>query len=403
MSRLATGFRWPWRTVAVSIVLASTLAACGSSTSSPSSTSSGASSTSSSSGASAGSGLAAAQKKLVALYKYEHFTAPPAVSPKAVRGKNVWEVNVGLALPASGLFANATKAAANALGWHLTIYDAKLQPNLLQDGIHQAIAAKADGILLYNVNCIQARSAMVQAKAAHIPIVGAESLDCSDSKPGDSSLFAGKVGYTQGSFSNWVEAMGRAQADWVIAKTRGQAKVIDFAENDLQTTVILDAAFLQELKTCSTCQIARTVVIAATDIGPTLQQKAQQAILQTPNANALVSPIDDYMTAGIGAAVVSSGRKGQLNVVAGGGYAANLDLVRHGRGQDAGYISSIPWEGYAASDTLNRIFAGQKQPVVVDSGNGIGIYDRDHNVPASGAATVPINFAADYQKAWAGQ
>ncbi|MCW2952962.1 MAG: monosaccharide transporter substrate-binding protein family [Conexibacter sp.] len=407
MRWMPKGSRRAWRLVTLSVMLTIGVSACGSSSSTPSSSSSPTSTSASaaSTGASqtsagAGDGVAAADKKLAALYKYQFFHAPPATSPPAQRGKKVWEISVGLGLPASGLFAESTKAAAKALGWNLTVYDAKLDPSLFQDGIRQAIAAKADGILLYNVDCSLARSAMTEAKAAKIPIVGAESLDCSDSKPGDESLFSGTVVYPQGSFSNWVRLMGTAQADWVIAKTRGKAKVITFVQNDLQTVVILNDAFRKELATCATCKLVRTVQFTGGDIGPKLQEKAQQAILQTPDANAIVSPIDDYMTAGLASAIQSSGRKDQLEVIAGGGYAANLEIVRKNQGQNAGYISSIAWEGFGASDSLNRLFAGQKP---VDSGNGIGIYDNDHNLGTSGAAAVPIDFVAAYEKAWAGQ
>jgi ribose transport system substrate-binding protein len=342
--------------------------------------------------------LAEAKTKVESLFAGEAFQEPPATSPPPQKGKTVWQISFGLALPASVLYADAIKAAAKDLGWKVRVFDAKFSPDQYQEGIRQAVAAKADGIILYNIDCNLAQAAMEEAKAANIPIVGGESLDCSYFKEGAPSLFSGQVLYTQGDFPTWAKSLGAVQADWVIATTEGKAKSIVFTQKDVQTGALVDEGFRAEFAKCTTCKVARTVQFSATDIGPKLQEKTEQAILQTPDADSVVVPYDDLMTAGIAAAINSSGRKDQLHVVSGGGYAANLALVRENQGQDAGYSASIPWEGWAAADTLNRVFAGEEGAV---SGNGIGLYDLDHNLATSGDVKVPIDFVAGYKKAWA--
>jgi ribose transport system substrate-binding protein len=387
--------RWRLVMLGLASALVLALAACGGDDNNDSSTQAATTGGASTSGASSDV-VAEAKQKVEAFFAGENFKEPPAESPPPQTGKNVWQVSVGLALPASGQFADAVKDSAKTLGWTVTVYDAKFSPDRFQEGIRQAIADKADGIVLYNIDCNLARPAMEQANKAGIPLIGAESLDCSDSKPGDESLFDGELIYTYGDFPTWVNGLGAAQADWVIAHSEGKAKAIVFSQKDLQTGVLVDQGFRKEFAKCTTCEVARTVNFEATDLGPKLQEKTQQAILQTPDADYIVVPYDDLMTGGIAAAVNASGRKDKIQVIAGGGYANNLDLVRKNQGQNAGYITSIPWEGYAA-DTLNRVLAGEK---AVNSGAGIGLFDKDHNVPASGAAPDPYDYAALYKKAW---
>ena len=86
-----------------------------------------------------------------------------------------------------------------------------------------------------------------------------------------------------------------------------------------------------------------------------------------------------------------------LDVMGGEGYEAELDLVREGR-ITAVNIFPSEWVGWAAIDTMNSVF--RKEPPV-DSGLGWVMADAKHNLPASGAFDPPIDYQAQYRKAWA--
>jgi len=349
-------------------------------------------------GGNASEAVATAQERLDALFAGESFSEPPATAPKAEPGKNVWLVDFGLAAPAGAIFAETFEHAAKQLEWRPTIFDGQFSSDRYQAGIRQAIADKADAIVLYNVDCALVKGAMEQARSAGITLYSAESADCTTGDSSAGALFDGNITYDQGSWTDYAKALGAAQADYVIAKTKGDAKIILFYETDLITTTDMYRGFLDELKMCSTCEVVETVKFLATDAGPKLQEKTQQALLHHPDANAVVVPIDDFMTAGISAAIMASGRNDQLLVVAGGGLPANMDLIREDRGEDAGYGISIGWEAYAALDGLNRMFNGGKPE---DSGIGLQMIDREHNVPEKGIYEPPVDFARLYEKAWA--
>jgi ribose transport system substrate-binding protein len=392
---------------AVCAALSLVAAACGSSSStasssvSPSSATGSATTTKVAADAS-GSGSAIvtqAQQAIDKLYQGQEYHAPPTTGPKPQAGKNVWVITPGLSLAGSGLFAGATQAAGKAIGWKVTVFDGKLNPAIWPDGIRQAIAAKADAIILYDIDCPTATAAMQQARRAGIPLIATESVDCSFVKPGAPSVFSAQVTYTEGMFPSFATSLGTAQANYVIAKSDGHANVIEFSENDLETAVLIGKGFDQQMAKCSGCKIVDKVTFTASDTGPALQQKAQQALLQHPEATAVVAPYDDVVVAGIGAAIVDSSRKDKLLSVAGAGFPANMDLVRHDNGQSAGYAVSVPWEGYAAIDTVNRVLHGMKAQ---SSGIGVGFFDKTHDISAAGPYVPPIDFAKAYEKTWSG-
>ncbi len=339
-----------------------------------------------------GGGVAEAQRKLQALYQGVTFKEPPSSSPKPKSGKNVWVIDISLGTD-SVRFANGATAAGKALGWNVTVFDGKFQPSRYLEGIQRAIAAKADGILLYAIDCPVVKAALQQAHAAGIPIAEAESEDCNGSP-----LFDGQVDFTLGQYPQWVRSAGQANADWLIVHSNGKAKVINFVETDVPSLLTFNQGFVDELGTCSGCKIVDTVKFTGVDLGPSLQQKAALALLQNADANAVEVPYDGVDLAGVSAAVMASGRNDHLLVVAGGGTAAGNELIRAHRGEDAGYGTSLEWEGWAGMDVLNRLFNGEKPQ---SSGIGMQVIDRHHNLPPSGAYRPPIDFAAAYTRAWA--
>jgi ribose transport system substrate-binding protein len=399
MVRVPRRRRWRWLSVGLLIVLATVVAACGGSDDNGGGA---ATQTAASTAPVADNAVTEAQQRVDAIFDGALFAAPPAESPAPQTGKNVWQVNVGLAAAGGALFADGVKEAAKALDWKLTTFDGKFSPESYQDGIRQAIADKADGVILYTIDCSIIKSALRQAKSANIPVVAASSYDCDTQGEGEQPLFTAETNYLvdgkpQDSAA-WSQALGRAQADWLIAKTGGKAKTILFMEKDIAIVLEVITGFQEQLKKCSGCTIAKTVDITINDIGPKLQQKTEQALLETPDADSVMVPYDDLMTGGIGPAINSSGRKDELSVIAGGGYESSLESVRNNDGLDAGYAVDIAWEGWSAADTLNRLFAGQEP---ASSGNGIGLFDADHNLGTSGAFQPRIDYVAGYKDAWA--
>ena len=264
---------------------------------------------------------------------------PPTTATKPQRGKKVWIISPSQIGESASVATNAAKEAGELVGWKMTLFDAKGDPANFSAGIRQAIAAKADGIILHAIDCAWVKQALVEAQAAKVKTLAYYALDCDDPSVKGEPLYSGSVNFGSqfGDYASLTRAWGAVKADWVIVKTQGQAKAISFKEDELLVVKYIREGFEQELAKCKTCEVVKTVDFTIPDFGPKLQQKAQGALLQHPEANAIHVPYDTPMLLGIGSAVLESGRNDQLSVIAGEGFPSNVQLIRDntrsGRGQ----------------------------------------------------------------------
>lgn len=373
------------RRIAVGVVgvLATTLSACANS------------------GAGSGGGtaddadLARYQEALDAWYEGT-FKEPegPAVEPSA--DQDIWFVSVGLGIEYSVRAADAAEQAADDLGWNVHVFDAKFDPNQMLTGIQQAVAADADGIIVEVIDCATVKNGAQQAADAGIPIVSIEGLDC------DPGLYSHVVTYTDhGSFQDTTRAFGEAQATWVVAKTEGQAKVVLNTGQDTETTRLGGEGHRTVLEDCPTCEILDDVEWVTSDLGPSLQEKIQQTMVKHPDANAFLPSYDAIMTQSGGAqALAATGRLADLTVGGGEGTTAGIQQIRDGNGMEMCAGQSVEWEVYSAYDALVRLFL-DRDPNEVDTGNGIQVCDKDHNLPPEGEPyQPPVDFVASYNALW---
>jgi ribose transport system substrate-binding protein len=391
----------------VCVAAAIAASGCGSSDSTATGgSSSSASSTPSTTGASSTQPVSAFEARTAALFKMDSFTEPEAGAPKPKPGAKVWAIPFGLGATAGAEFADGVKTAGRKIGWEVKVFDGKFDPNNYLTGIRQALASKADGIILYAIDCPTVQSALGQAKAAKIPVIGVESFDCNELEAGAPKLFSSGIGlynaepFGHGSqpYEQWIQDNGRAPTSAMVAYTKGKAKVIDFVETDTRATLLIDQGFKQELARCPDCQIVETVKYTARDIGTSLQSKAAQALLRHPEANAVFGNYDTPITGGIATAVLGSGRNDKLYVTGGEGDPPNVDLVRSNGGQDLGVTDPVRWEGFAGVDALNRAFNGMKPG---RNGIGMALWDAQHNLPPKGKGVVyPVDYEGAYYKAW---
>jgi ribose transport system substrate-binding protein len=383
----------------VATVTASVMAACGSS---------------GGTAASSSSDLSTQTKQAIAAAYKGGFGMPPSTSPKPQDGKNIWVVTLGASVVdfhASGQIIDAAKL----LGWHVTVFDGKFDPGTVVSGLRQAIAAKADGIVLAFADCDLVKAGLQDVTNAHIRVIGVEAIDCNQQvgnngvlqPSGQPELFTAQPLYDTPSgpspFTVFErDVYGTYQALGLVAGTNGDGKIIALNETDTPIVSVGIAGFKTALaKYCPGCKIVDTVNFVGTDLGAGLQQKVAQALVQHPEANAVFAPYD-APAQDVASAVMGSGRKTDLFVMGGEGTAPVATLIRDGRGVNAGVGESVVWESWAALDALNRLFHGDKpNGAGFPSGLGAQLYDKDHNLPPQGQRFQgPVDFQAGYRKAW---
>jgi ribose transport system substrate-binding protein len=337
------------------------------------------------------------QQQLDALYKGT-YEAPSGGPVTPAKGKNVWIISTGQEIETAQNAAAAMEEAGKTLGWEVNLFDGKFESSRQLSGIEQALADKADGIVLLYVDCAPVKAGIQQARDAGVAVVGIESKDC---EPGLESHVVKYAGDED--FATWVaHGFGGTQAKWVIAKTKGQAKTIVTVESDLYTTAVTyDPGITDEFAKCKTCEIVDTIEFTGPEFGPPLQQKIEQSLNKHPEANSFIAAYDAVLTGGGGAAALrASGRLDEIESMGGEGSKPGIELIYNQAGMDA--CSGIPtaWEGYGAIMGLTRIFAGQ-DPEKGNSGIGSQACDIDHNLPPKGESyQAPIDFVAEYHKLW---
>jgi ribose transport system substrate-binding protein len=324
------------------------------------------------------------------------YHAPPTDSPKPEPGKSIVVIPFAQGIPAFAAEAKAIQAVGKELGWNVRVVDGKFEPNAWLAGIRDAITAKADGIILMGPDCPPIKAALQEAKAADIAVINAEGHDCDTFDPDAEPLFTYQVPYSEGTLIDWLKQLARLQAAWAIAETNGEAKVLFLFETDAHTFKVMGDEFKKELSKCGGCEIVETVTLTGADYGPKLQQKTEQALLRHPEAN-IVWPggTETLLPAGVAAAVRASQSKPPST-----GWECDEGALENFETGVLGvcFNWTPQWEAYAAVDALIRIFAGEEPSD--DTGLGIRLVDKEHNLDKLTPYEAPIDFAGAYEKAW---
>jgi len=323
-------------------------------------------------------------------------TKPPASGPKAVAGKSIYIVSCGQAVPGCSLQTNSAVDAAKTLGWKVTLVDGAFNANDgYNKGIRQAIAANANGIILVSIDCNTVTQALREAKSAGLKVVGQNGFTCAD----DPSLMT-PMNYSSAtpSLASFGQAEGAAQADYTIAKTNGKAKILNFRLVDNTFAIEINKGFEAEIAKCTGCTVKDADITLSDYSNPSaFARKASSALLGAGDVSVVHVPFDSFITGGVGQAVVTAGKAADTLVLGSEGFAANLNLIREKRGESVAFASDQQWIGWAAADTMNRIFAGV-QPA--PAGIGFKLIDADHNLPASGDYHTAIDFKSAYKAVW---
>jgi ribose transport system substrate-binding protein len=345
---------------------------------------------------SAASDVVAAAKANVDKYIAGTETNPPASGPKAVAGKSIFVISCGQVVPGCSLQTNAAVEAGKVLGWNVTLVDGAFNANgAYGKGVRQAIAAHADGVIVVSIDCNVISQPLREANAAGLKVVGQNSFDC-DERP--SLLTSMKYSAATPDLASYGQAAGAAQADYIIAKTDGKAKILEFRFIDNTFAIQSTKGFETEISKCANCE-AKNADIALSDYGtPTgFARKAETALLGAKDFDVVRVPFDSFITSGVGQAVVHAGKQNDMLVVGAEGFEANLNLIREKRGQSVAIASDQEWIGWGSADALNRLFAGVEPAV---SGIGFKLVDIDHNLPASGSYKSSIDFKSAYKAVW---
>jgi ribose transport system substrate-binding protein len=323
--------------------------------------------------------VAQAKARLTKLAKPSDAIGKPKSTPKWKRGENIWVISCDEGLTGCAIPAASLKKASKQLDWDVTVFDGHSNPAEWGNGITQAIAGRADAIVLDSVDCGSVKGPLEQAKAAGIVTFGLNAIDCDEPGGGGGrgliDFVAAPKGYR--THAQFIRDWGRMKADYVIAKTNGRAKVITFTEGDLVGIKLESQGVQQEFAKCKTCKVVANVGVTLQDLATGgVFKKFQTALLQHPEANSVVTLYDAIIVLAVSPALRQAGRT-KMIVAGGEGDPASLSLIRSGKGQSCAFAVDIQDSGYPIADNLIRLLA-HKRPV--DEAVGVLLIDKQHNL-----------------------
>jgi ribose transport system substrate-binding protein len=386
--------------VAVAAAAASlAIAACGSSSNSSTTSSSAAAPTSSTAatGTNASSGTSSSSAALEALFKGTA-TSPPTTPDPAPKGKSIYIRDCGEQVQGCNEYAAAAAAAAKALGWTSHIANANL--NIAsgdEKAIETAVAAHPDAIIQEGFSCSTDEPGLEQAKQAGIPVIGVETLDCSDT--GGPQLFTVPMIYNTNvrTGAQWWTNFGSFAARYIVAASGGTAKLIAaLAQGDPQFDDMANG-FESVFKQCSGCtQLDNVSFTPATE---TLWPAAfRSSLVKYPSATYVFVPFDSNAVE-LGGAQILKESGVNAKMISGSGEAAALTLIRSGLISAEGWARDSGWMVWGAVDELVRHFDHQAP---VSEGLGLVAVDATHNLPASKSSDYvsSVDYKSIYLKDW---
>lgn len=346
--------------------------------------------------------LATAEARVAEL-KAGTATAVPTQGPQAVADKSVWIVSCSQSIDLCSDEVNEIVAAATAIGWEAKVVNAEFDPVVAGDAIRQAVAAQADGIIVFGFDCPLVSQPLAEAKDAGIRTLGVVALDCDDPALPEqtAALFSVDMEFDgQGEiyYSNFALDYGRDKAAIAIAATKGAAKVMLLDVPDLVTVGKLTDGFEEGMAACTTCEIVTTVDLTTLDqVNGVVEQKVTAALARNPDVDTIFQSTDGLFLTGVQTAILNSGRAADLLVIGSEGFLSNLDAIRSGSGQNIAMAFDSRWEAWASVDAMNRAFAGAEQ---IHGGQGYIYVDATTNMPESGAWDSNIDFRAAFKTLW---
>lgn len=306
-----------------------------------------------------------------------------SINMAANKGKSVWFISptqtAGYVRRVSEYFAAAAKAA----GMKPTVFDGKDEPERFNQGIDQAVASKAAGIVMWAIPPEAVPNALAQAKAAGIPVVAAAT---------------GVPNPTNGTLAETIsvnlEEEGAALAE--IAASELGCKVnaaitLDTSQKALTTEASAAKAELAKLcpSTCKSQEQTMSLATMATALGP-----ATQTLLQRePELNALLVTFDTaafYMAP----AIAQTGH--HVTLVSTDGLPENLDLVREGK--QAADVSYPPAE-YAGWLMLDQVGRAILKAPLENPEMPLHLFDKK-NLPSSNSFNALWPEMSGYQAAF---
>jgi ribose transport system substrate-binding protein len=324
--------------------LALFIAACGSdddSSSSSSSASGGSTTTAANSG-----GVSPEVKATVAKWSKKITEWPgPNTSVNPPAGKKITVITCGSTGITCVRVANGASAAAKALGYQVNVVDGKNDPAVWNSAVQQAVAQKADGIVLAAVPPAVIPKPVAAARKQGVEVASV----LSNVGKGIPDIL---LDFNR---NDTADATGAYLADY----SEGKANVLLVRDPEFPAP---EAYFDQIIKNlpqvCPDCKVEDTVKFSLALIAQRLAPGVANSLRTHPEIDTIMTPFD-AVTPFVQQGIQQAGKKGKVKIIGEGADPPGVAAMKSG---DMVQSMGTPaeWMGWQAVDGLVRLFAGKK-------------------------------------------
>jgi ribose transport system substrate-binding protein len=331
--------RWSPRVAAIAtaFVVATSVAACGSS---DEDTAKG----SGSGEAAATTEKAASTDPVFAKYSSPVTLDEPSKAVKAPAGKKITIIICGSQGATCVRVGNGAKEAAEALGYQVDVVDGRSQPSVWNQTFQSAIAKKSDGIVLAAVPPGLVSGAMAKAKAAGVKVAAVLST------AGPSPDVAVEIDRSEVSEGN---------SAFLAKDSGGKADILLVRDDEFPETKKSQLGYKTALpKICPECKISDEVSFTLALAAQRLAGNIASKLRNNPSINYVAIPFDavaPFATQGIREA----GRTGKVKLIGVGGDPPSIDALKADEMVES-FGTPAEMMGWMALDGLARAFVGEK-------------------------------------------
>lgn len=334
--------------------------------------------------ASAGAAVARAEKADTAWHG-------PTTGPAAVPGKSIVYVAQTMTNPGVAGVAKGVEEAAKAIGWQVRVIDGDGTPAGIQAALSQAITLRPSGIVIGGFDPQLTSQQMARAEAADIPVIGWHAVG----SPGPSErpkLFT--------NVTTKVEDVARISADWIIARSAGDAGVVLFTDDSIPFAKNKAELIREELATCSGVRLLSYENIPIPDAASRTGQAVSSLLSRFGDDWTYSAAINDLYFADAAPALRAAGRPGSgppFNIGAGDGDPSAFQRINNEQFQAATVPEPLNQQGWQIVDEFNRAFAGRPA-----SGHVAPVHIATAANSDGATSWDPSGYREGYRRIWAG-
>ncbi|MBK0419804.1 sugar ABC transporter substrate-binding protein [Leucobacter sp. CSA1] len=323
----------------------------------------------------------------------EGLAPSPLVAPSApldlaaLSGKSIWYIT-NSHNQFSTEMASGVQEAGEEAGVKITVFDGQNSTSRYSEGINQAVAQGADGIILMAIQPSVVAEDLKAAEAAGVQVLS--TLNGDPTEPVEPGTF--------GNFTADYTADGELMAQWVLNDSGCTSKSVVVQSSPVHVWDLAAKGF--EAATKELCPEDCSVEVIDLDpanIANDLGNQLQTALQTSPDVDYVV-PVWDSAIPLVAPVVATAGRP--ITVFAHDGISESLELIASGQDQQGTLAMAPPtWIGWAAFDEVARAILGEESPGYVIPTRLI----TEENVGDGSIADVSpeyVDFQSAFTEAW---